>query len=48
MMYGFIYATNIRPTKITVNTMDELYDWFMRNGGYDCSVIITNIWILTR
>lgn len=30
-------------SKITVNTMEELYDWFMRNGGYCCSVIIMNI-----
>lgn len=26
-----------------VSSMDELYDWFMTNRGYNCSVIITNI-----
>ena len=29
--------------KATVDTMDELYNWFMKNRGYCCSVIITNI-----
>lgn len=29
--------------KTVVNSIDELYDWFIRNHGYNCSVIITNI-----
>jgi hypothetical protein len=29
--------------KVTVDTIDELYNWFMKNGGYCCSVIITNM-----
>lgn len=27
----------------TVDTMEELYEWFVRNGGISCAVLITNI-----
>lgn len=29
--------------KTVIGSIDELYDWFRRNRGYNCAVIITNI-----
>lgn len=44
-MYDIWYYDRDAHTtgKKIVNSIEELYDWFMRNGGYCCSVIITNI-----
>lgn len=28
---------------VIVNSIEELYDWFIRSRGYTCSVIIKNI-----
>ena len=44
-MYDIWYYDRDAHTtgKTIVNSIEELYNWFMRNGGYCCSVIITNI-----
>lgn len=34
--------------KAVVSSIDELYDWFRRNRGYNCAVIITNICVHTE
>lgn len=45
-MYNIWYYDRDAHTtdKKTVNSIDELYDWFMRSGGYCPSVLITNIY----
>jgi hypothetical protein len=27
----------------TINSMEELYEWFVDHRGYNCAVLITNI-----